>query len=232
MSFEAVILDVDGTLVDSERDGHRVAFNAAFAEFGLPWRWEVEEYGRLLAVTGGQSRLHAYLEEQGVPAAERAELVPSLHRRKTELFLDLVTAGEVPARPGVCRFLDEVADAGLRLAVATTGSLAWVEPLLARHFGSDRFETVVGGDDVKETKPDPAAYLVALDRLGLPPAAAVAIEDSVPGLGSARNAGVCCVVVTNDYTAGGDFAGAALVVDGFDRLDVATLRSLAPPAPG
>jgi HAD superfamily hydrolase (TIGR01509 family) len=146
--------------------------------------------------------------------------------------MELVTAGEVPARPGVCRFLDEVAGAGLRLAVATTGSLAWVEPLLARHFGSDRFETVVGGDDVKETKPDPAAYLVALDRLGLLPAAAVAIEDSVPGLGSARNAGVCCVVVTNDYTAGGDFAGAALVVDGFDRLDVATLRSLSTPAPG
>ncbi|MGH8974091.1 MAG: HAD-IA family hydrolase [Acidimicrobiia bacterium] len=228
MSLEAVILDVDGTLVDSERDGHRVAFNAAFAEFGLPWRWEVEEYGRLLAVTGGQSRLHAYLEEQGVADAERAELVPRLHRRKTEVFLELVAAGEVPARPGVGRFLDEAAGAGLRLAVATTGSLAWVEPLLERLFGPDRFETVVGGDDVKETKPDPAAYLIALERLGLQPAAAVAIEDSVPGLGAARAAGVPCVVVTNDYTAGGDFAGAALVVGAFDRLDVATLRSLPP----
>ncbi len=232
MTLEAVIFDVDGTLVDSERDGHRVAFNAAFTELGLPWRWDVEEYGRLLAVTGGQSRLHAYLAERGVAAAERAELVPRLHRRKTEVFLELLAAGEVPARPGVTRLLDDLTGAGVRLAVATTGSLAWVEPLLERHFGPHRFETVVGGDDVKKTKPDPAAYLIALERLGLEPAAAVAIEDSVPGLGSARAAGVPCVVVTNDYTAGGDFTGAALAVDGFDRLDVATLRSLPVPPAG
>ena len=231
MNLQAVILDVDGTLVDSERDGHRVAFNAAFREFGLPWQWDVEEYGRLLAVTGGQSRIHAFLGEQGVPEGEREDLVPRLHRRKTELFLELVAAGEVPPRPGVRRFLDEVAEAGLRLAVATTGSLSWVEPLLERYFGRDRFEVVVGGDDVKETKPDPAAYLVTLERLGLEPTGAVAVEDSVPGLGAARAAGVTCVVVTNDYTAGQDFTGAALVVDRFADLDVATLRSLSGSAP-
>jgi HAD superfamily hydrolase (TIGR01509 family) len=226
-SLEAVILDVDGTLVDSERDGHRVAFNAAFEEFGLPWRWDVEEYGRLLAVTGGRARLDAYLEEQGVAEEERAGLVRRLHQRKTEVFLELVTAGKVPARPGVGPFLDEVVACGLRLAVATTGSLAWVVPLLDGHFGGDRFEVVVGGDDVKETKPDPAAYLIALERLGLEPSQAVAVEDSVPGLGAARAAGVPCVVVVNDYTRGHDFAGAALVVDSFSDLDVPTLRRLA-----
>lgn len=231
MSLEAVILDVDGTLVDSERDGHRVAFNAAFTEFGLAWRWEVEEYGRLLAVTGGRARLHAYLAEQGVPEEERADLVPRLHRRKTELFLDLVAEGAVPPRPGVVGFLDDVSGAGMRLAVATTGSLAWVKPLLERHFGLHRFEVVVGGDDVKETKPDPGAYLVVLDRLRLEPGSAVAVEDSVPGLGAARAAGVTCVVVTNDYTRGQDFAGAAAVLDGFSELDVSTLRSLSGAAP-
>jgi HAD superfamily hydrolase (TIGR01509 family) len=226
MSLEAVILDVDGTLVDSERDGHRVAFNAAFEEFGLRWRWDVEEYGRLLAVTGGQSRLHAYLAEHGVSEDERADLVPRLHRRKTEVFLDLVAEGKVPPRPGVAGFLDEVTGAGLRLAVATTGSLAWVEPLLDRHFGLDRFEVVVGGDDVRATKPDPAAYLIALDRLRLEAGSTVAVEDSVPGLGAARAARVPCVVVTNDYTRGQDFTGAALVLDGFSGLHVATLRSV------
>ncbi|MGH9041052.1 MAG: HAD-IA family hydrolase [Acidimicrobiia bacterium] len=232
MSFEAVILDVDGTLVDSERDGHRVAFNAAFKEFGLPWEWGVEEYGRLLRVTGGQSRLHAYLAEHGVPEEERAELVPRLHRYKTDVFLELVKAGDVPPRPGVARFLDEVSGAGLRMAVATTGSLVWVEPLLERHFGLDRFEAVVGGDDVKATKPDPAAYLVTLERLALEPGDAVAIEDSVPGLGSARAAGVACVVVTNNYTRGQDFTGAALVLDSFTDLDVTTIQSLSGTRPG
>ena len=209
-----------------------MAFNAAFEEFGLPWRWDVEEYGRLLAVTGGQSRLHAYLEEQGVAEGERADLVPRLHRRKTEVFLELVAAGKVQARPGARRFIDEVAGAGVRLAVATTGSLAWVEPLLDRHFGRDRFEVVVGGDDVKETKPDPAAYLIALERLRLGASSAVAVEDSPPGLGAARAAGVTCVVVVNDYTRGGDFASAALVVEAFSDLDVPTLQRLAGTHPG
>jgi HAD superfamily hydrolase (TIGR01509 family) len=204
-----------------------VAFNAAFEALGLPWRWDVEEYGRLLAVTGGQSRLHAYLEEQGVAGAERAHLVPRLHQRKTEVFLELVAAGKVEPRPGVGEFLDRVEAAGMRLAVATTGSLAWVEPLLALHFGRDRFDVVVGGDDVKETKPDPAAYLIALERLGLEPSQAVAVEDSPPGLEAARRAGLACVVVPNDYTRGQDFPGAALVAGSFDDLDVPGLRRFA-----
>ncbi|MGH9035713.1 MAG: HAD-IA family hydrolase, partial [Acidimicrobiia bacterium] len=76
------------------------------------------------------------------------------------------------------------------------------------------------------TKPDPAAYVIALERLGLEARDTVAVEDSVPGLGAARAAGVPCVVVVNDYTRGQDFSGAALVVDGFGDLDVATLRRL------
>jgi HAD superfamily hydrolase (TIGR01509 family) len=204
-----------------------VAFNVAFEEFGLPWRWGVEQYGELLAVTGGRARLDAFLAGEGVPEAKRADLVVRLHERKTERFLELLSTGAVAPRPGVREFLEKVAAAGLRLAVATTGSLQWVEPLLDRHFGPGRFEVVVGGDDVRETKPDPAAYLIALERLGLEPPEAVAVEDSVPGLGAALRAGIVCVVVPNDYTCGQDFAGAALVAGGFEELDVAALRRLA-----
>ena len=60
MQLQALIFDVDGTLADTERDGHRPAFNAAFAELGLPWHWDVELYGRLLAVTGGKERIRHY----------------------------------------------------------------------------------------------------------------------------------------------------------------------------
>src|SRR5882724_8748090 len=127
-----VIFDVDGTLVDSERDGHRVAFNSAFAEFELPFRWDEETYGRLLGVTGGQRRLHGYLVEQGIDTADRDRLVPRVHARKTELFLALAAAGEVPARPGTLRLLDELAGAGVTVGIATTGSRSWVEPLLDR----------------------------------------------------------------------------------------------------
>lgn len=243
----AVIFDVDGTLVDSERDGHRVAFNRAFAEFDLPYRWDHETYGRLLAVTGGQRRLHGFLADQGVDAGERSQLVPLLHARKTELFVSLVTAGEIPARPGVLRLLDELAGAGVTVGVATTGSRAWVEPLLDRHFGLSRFAVVVTGDDVSDPKPHPEAYRVALDRMLVGADTTVAVEDSDNGVRSAGAAGLRVVAVTNDYTAAQELPDAALILDGFgmpDRpatvrfdphglveeglLDVAVLRRIAP----
>ncbi len=220
---EAVILDVDGTLADTERDGHRVAFNLAFEQLGLDHRWDVEAYGRLLEITGGQHRLHAYLEGEGMGEAERAELVPRLHARKNELFQELVAAGRIRPRPGVPELLDALERAGVRLAVATTGSRAWVEPLLAQLFGAGRFSPVITGDEAPVRKPDPSAYHQALEGLDLPPRSVVAVEDSANGLVAARAAGLACVVVTNGYTAGHDLTGAALVVDTFEDLDVATL---------
>ena len=214
-TLRTVIFDVDGTLVDSERDGHRVAFNQAFAEFGLPDRWDEETYGRLLAITGGQRRLHTYLSERGVVAAEREDLVPRLHARKTELFMTMADAGQVPARPGTLRLLDELATAGVTVAVATTGSRSWVAPLLDRLFGLSRFAAVVTGDDCPRRKPEPDAYLAALRALGADPGTTVAVEDSDNGVRAARAAGLPVAAVTNDYTARQDLDGAAVVLDGF-----------------
>jgi HAD superfamily hydrolase (TIGR01509 family) len=213
--LRTVIFDVDGTLVDSERDGHRVAFNQAFAEFDLPYRWDEPTYGRLLDVTGGQPRLHAYLAGEGVAGAERDELVPRLHARKTELFLALAAAGEVPARPGALRLLDELGDLGVTVGVATTGSRMWVEPLLDRHFGLDRFAVIVTGDDTSQRKPDPESYVVALRALGAGTGSTVAVEDSDNGVRAARAAGLRVAAVANDYTATQELQEAAVVLDGF-----------------
>lgn len=243
--LEAVVLDVDGTLVDSERDGHRVAFNRAFEEAGLPDRWDEDLYGELLEVTGGKRRLMAYFERSGAPEEEREELAARLHARKTELFTEMARGGEIQARPGVGALLDELEQGGVRLAVATTGSREWVDPLLDRLFGLVRFEVIVGGGEVPERKPDPSAHRMAVEALGLVPAAAPAVEDSAIGLEAAKAAGLGCVVVVNDYTRGQDFAAADLVLDGFGgdsasaavladprgldppgRLDIGTLRRL------
>lgn len=222
--MDAVIFDVDGTLVDSERDGHRVAFNLAFEEHGLAYRWDIEPYGRLLETTGGRQRIDRYLKAEGMGEDERRERVPRLHARKNELFQELVASGRINARPGVEKLLDELDGAGIRLAVATTGSRAWVEPLLARLFPATHLSPVITGDDVEVRKPDPGAYLLALDGLGLAASRVLAVEDSANGLVAAQAAGLACVVVANDYTADHDFAGAALVVDTFEDLDAATLR--------
>lgn len=233
-TLQAVVLDVDGTLVDSERDGHRVAFNMAFEEAGMPDRWDVECYGELLGVPGGKRRLSAYFEEQGMPEAERDELAGRLHRRKTDIFKEMASQGQIGARPGVVELVDELSEAGVRLAVATTGSREWVDPLLDKLFGAGRFQAIVGGDEVERRKPDPSCYLTAVERLGLGPSAAVAVEDAVIGLRAAKAAGLPCVVVVNDYTREQDFEAADLVLDGFGSMDapvevLADPKGLGPP---
>ncbi|MGH9282044.1 MAG: HAD-IA family hydrolase, partial [Acidimicrobiales bacterium] len=218
--LEAVVFDVDGTLVDSERHGHRVAFNLAFEELGLPYRWGEDEYGDLLRVTGGRRRIDGYLASQGMKGAdERSALAGELHVRKTEIMTELIEAGRIEARPGVNRLLAELARAGCRLAVATTGSRGWVEKVLERSTPAARFDVVVTGDEVAARKPDPGAYVEALKRLGLSPAGVVAVEDSAEGLESAVGAGLRCAVVVNGYTAGHDLDAAELVLDGFGDPD-------------
>lgn len=214
-----MIFDVDGTLADSERHGHLVAFNVAFDAFELPYRWDERLYGELLRTTGGERRLDSYLQDQGVDEIERKRLVPALHQRKTAILNDLVDQGQVSLRPGVRRLVDELAEAGVAVAVATTGSRDWVERLLDRLLPEVKFGAVVTGDDVTARKPDPEGFLTAVDRLGVEPDGVVAIEDSHEGLESAKAAGLITVVVVNDYTSGHDVARADLVLDGFGEPD-------------
>jgi HAD superfamily hydrolase (TIGR01509 family) len=214
--LRGVVFDVDGTLVDSERHGHRVAFNRAFEAFGLPYRWDEITYGDLLHTTGGQRRIDGYLAARGVPESERAELAPALHACKTGILEQLVDEGVIEVRPGAQSLLDELAGDGVALAVGTTGSRRWVERLLRRMLPTVSWDVVVTGDDVTARKPDPEVFTLALRRLGLDgPAGVVVVEDSGEGLAAARAAGLCCAVVVNAYTAGHDLVGADLVVDGF-----------------
>jgi len=215
-SLRAVIFDVDGTLVDSERHGHRVAFNQAFEAFDLPYRWDEDRYGELLHTTGGQRRIEGYLAGEGVEEDGRSDLARALHVRKTEILSQLVDEGAIEVRPGVARLLDELAGDGVALAVGTTGSRRWVVPLLRRMLPGVRWDVIVAGDDVTARKPDPEVFTSALGKLGLGgPAGSVIIEDSGEGLAAARAAGVACAVVVNGYTTDHDLAGADLVVDGF-----------------
>ncbi len=92
--MEALIFDCDGVLVDTERDGHRIAFNLAFADRGIDVEWSIEEYKKLLSVAGGKERMKFFFEENGWPAKfeDREELIISLHKRKTHFYIWLVQA--------------------------------------------------------------------------------------------------------------------------------------------
>jgi HAD superfamily hydrolase (TIGR01509 family) len=198
----------------------------AFEEFDLPYRWDEDLYGELLRVTGGQRRIDRYLADQGVSEEERERLAPALHRRKTEILQELVDEGGVEVRPGARRLIDELAGAGCLLAVATTGSRGWVERLLDRLLQGIEWQAVVTGDEVAERKPDPEAFTLALERLGVDAAETVVVEDSAEGLEASVAAEIQCVVVVNGYTADHDLADADLVLDGFGEPDApATVMS-------
>jgi HAD superfamily hydrolase (TIGR01509 family) len=213
---------VDGTLADTERDGHRVAFNAAFAEAGLDWDWSVEQYGMLLAVTGGKERIRYYLDRfnQAFPRPDDLDgFVADLHRRKTRHYTEMLAAGAIPLRNGVRRLLEAARAEGLRLAIATTTTPANVTALLRHSLAPDAedwFEVIAAGDIVPAKKPAPDIFVWAMQQMGLEPAQCLAFEDSENGVLSARGAGIDAIVVTvNDYTRDHDFAGASLVLDQF-----------------
>jgi HAD superfamily hydrolase (TIGR01509 family) len=220
-ALAAVVFDVDGTLVDSEQRGHRIAFNEAFEAFGIEDRWDVELYRQLLAIAGGERRLRHWFDDprsslSDRPAPEKAALAASLHRWKTQRFEEIAASGEIPERPGVTALLDSISDHGIALGVATTGTRQWVAPLLEVRFGPERFSCIVTGDDVDDLKPAPAAYLLALQRLGIASSSCIAIEDSGPGMAAAHNAALRCVVVANDDTDLSSVASADLLVTGYE----------------
>lgn len=215
--LQAVIFDVDGTLADTERDGHRVAFNQAFDAAGLSYRWGVAEYGDLLALTGGRRRIAHYLESQGHSTPQADALAAELHQDKTNRFATLVRSGAIQPRSGATELINALRTEGVAIAVATTGTVDWVLPLLDTLFGLEMFEVVVTGSDIIDLKPSPAVYLEALTRLKMPSSAVVAVEDSANGVQAAVAAGLQCVAVTNFYTRNQDLAGAVAVIDDIAR---------------
>jgi HAD superfamily hydrolase (TIGR01509 family) len=218
--LEALIFDCDGVLVDTELDGHRVSFNHAFRDAGLLTEWDAVRYGELLTTAGGKERMRRHFDETGWPpdAKDRDALIAQLHKLKTNLFMDLISTGELPLRPGVQRLVDEAISAGVKLAVCSTSNERAVQAVVDVMLGQARSKKikVFAGDVVAAKKPAPDIYNLAATTLKLTPANCMVIEDSNNGLRAAKAAGMGCIITKSTYTVDEDFSLADKVVDSLD----------------
>ena len=229
--LKALIFDVDGTLADTEM-AHLAAFNHAFAQVGLDWRWDVPLYTKLLEVSGGKERIRAYWESRGDLPRELHggavdQTIARIHELKTAAYEQAVQDGMVQMRPGVLALMAEAMDAGLRLAIATTTSPVNITNLLKQAMGLDwqnHFSVIEDASTAPRKKPDPTVYLQTLQRLGMQASECLAIEDSSNGLRAARSAGLATVITQNEFTAHHDFAGALRVLPSLDGVGLTQLR--------
>jgi HAD superfamily hydrolase (TIGR01509 family) len=217
VKLKALIFDVDGTLADTE-DAHRCAFNAAFEEHGLEWNWSKPKYADLLLTAGGKERLAAYVDSLSVTPDERRALrerIAAIHHSKTEHYTRMISEGQVPLREGVARLIGEAKRAKIRLAIASTTTLANIDALLRINLGSEArelFAVIGAGDEVPRKKPAPDIYEYVLRKLAEPGADCAAIEDSALGLKAAKAAGLFTIVTPSYWTRGEDFSEADLVL--------------------
>ena len=214
--LKAILWDQDGVIIDTEKDGHRVAFNKMFKEFANDYQWSVDTYGELLAISGGKERMRHYFTEKGVilegDPEKDAELLLTLHKKKTAIFVEMVESGILPLRAGVKRLMKEAMEAGLRLGVCTTANERSANAIAKGMLGDIDLEFVLAGDVVSKKKPDPEIYLLALERTGLAPDECIVVEDSHNGILAAKAAGLRAVATTNIYTENEDLSDASIVV--------------------
>ncbi len=216
MALRGIFFDQDGVIVDTERDGHRVAFNQAFREFGYQFQWDVEEYHALLQVGGGKERMKQYLHTKGfgvsVPPEAETDLIKRLHLRKTAIFIELIESGRLPLRPGVKRLMQEAAEQGVKLGICTTSDEKAAHAIVRTLLKDIPFTFILAGDVVHRKKPDPEIYLLALQKTGLTAEECLVVEDSANGIRAAKLAGIPVLATSNPYTEREDLSEADLVV--------------------
>eukprot|EP00929_Paragymnodinium_shiwhaense_P019254 TRINITY_DN131_c0_g1_i1.p2 TRINITY_DN131_c0_g1~~TRINITY_DN131_c0_g1_i1.p2 ORF type:complete len:411 (-),score=144.38 TRINITY_DN131_c0_g1_i1:97-1329(-) len=223
----ALLLDCDGTLVETERDGHRVAFNKAFKELGYEGcEFDVALYGELLTTGGGKERMARYFKdynaeawkEEEPPTADHPKIV-ELHKLKTKLFTEIVEAGELGLREGIEELLSAADAAGWQIAVCSTSQEASVRAVVKTYLPS--FASTIkifAGDIVKNKKPSPDIYQLAAEELGVSAMKCVVVEDTNIGMKAAKAAYMQCIVTKSVYSEDEDFSEADMVLSSAEEL--------------
>lgn len=204
MRFKAVLFDHDGTLVESEGQ-HFALWNQVLAPYGV--ELTLAQYQEFYAGIPTYTNAVDLVERLGVKESPAV-----LARLKNESAQAYLQTAAFPLMPGVRESITQVQAAGLRMGVVTGAGAYAIDATLRAHQLGAYFETVVSADDVVHSKPAPDCYLLALARMGLQADDVVAFEDTEHGVASAVAAGLACVAIPTEISAGHDFSAATIVL--------------------
>mmetsp|Transcript_16471 Transcript_16471/g.24728 ORF Transcript_16471/g.24728 Transcript_16471/m.24728 type:complete len:288 (-) Transcript_16471:10687-11550(-) len=235
--FQAALLfDCDGVIVETE-ELHRIAYNKAFAEFGLEIQgravdWSTGYYDRLQnTVGGGKPKMWYHFKTEigewpssrwpgkdkvtppPVSSEEKNALIDALQDYKTEQYQIIATSAQ--PRPGILRLIDQAIQAqDLAVGICSAATRAGFETVVDAVVGKSRLnklDVIIAGDDVTAKKPDPMIYNLAADRLGLSHDKCLIVEDSIVGLTAANQANMRCIITYTSSTEDQDFLGQGAV---------------------
>jgi HAD superfamily hydrolase (TIGR01509 family) len=210
-NFDAVVFDLDGVIVDTERVVLQV-WADEFVRYGCSFT--TDEWSAVVGSGHGFDPVAAIRERCTVPVPSPAAL-----RQETDLRLELLLTGLKPL-PGVREWLDEAESLNIVVGVASSSPRDWVESRLTQAGLDGRFRIVSCRDEGLRAKPAPDIYLDACRRLNVEPNRALAIEDSTNGVVAAKEAGLWCLAVPNVVTEGYDLSGADLIVESLVAVSI------------
>ena len=224
MLLSAVIFDVDGTISETE-ELHRKSFNESFKEFNLDWFWDEAIYKELINIGSGVERIEYYIKRAWPEMMEYKNLtkyINSIHKVKNEIFEDYIVESEIKPRPGVIRLINELKENKIRIAIVSSTSESNLLKLFKEGLNIDpltTFDLIAHGDCTKNKRPSPEIYEWILEKLRLPPQSCIAIEDSLRGLESAKNAELNILATPSIFTKEEDFSNAKLVISNLGEPD-------------
>ena len=195
--LKGVYWDLDGTIANTELEAHLPAFNSSFNELGINWYWDKLTYIKLLKINGGKNRIYHYAKKSGTTFT--TEFINKIHKKKQEIYLNLIDQGSVYLKTGVYRLISELMNKNIKQYIVTSSSRSQVDALMKNLFKDiNPFEFFITSEDVDFLKPNPEPYLKAIKLSGLNKNSTLAFEDSNPGLKSAIGANLNAILVKSN----------------------------------
>jgi beta-phosphoglucomutase family hydrolase len=208
MAIQAVIFDMDGTLVDTTELEYK-AWHRMMQEQGVEFTHE--EYIKVLGAKGSEIvKNHLDWEE---------EAIQEILQNKERYFKELVAQHGLDLIPGVEKLLQDIQQIPLKMALATGASRKKLEFVLEKLPIAQYFDAMITADDTQTGKPDPEVFLNAAKKLGVAPDSCIVMEDARNGAEAAKKGGMICIAITT--TRGKDqLQKADLIVNGYNELDI------------